>query len=61
MIFTGANIYNLKEGVFVEYKTNLPTSTASVITAVESGSLGIYLGIQTLVSDKRVADIIMLK
>lgn len=61
MLFTGASTFTLKDKEFTEFKTNLPLQSASVVTALEAGSSGIYIGIQTLVSGKRVADIVLLK
>ena len=61
MLFTGASTFILKDKEFTEFRTNLPLESASIITSLEAGSSGIYIGIQTLVSGKRVADIVLLK
>lgn len=61
MLFTGAKTYILQNKEFAEFKTNLPIESASIITALESGPLGIYMGIQSMVDGKRVSDIVLLK
>jgi hypothetical protein len=61
MLFTGSVTFILQNNQFTEFKTNLPATSNSTITALESGPAGIYIAIQSLVNGKRIADIVLIK